>query len=408
MDIQGKLVQFMTWAKSTSHEYGRVQGEATMETLRRFRALAPFLLVLHLGLTIWFALYQAPNGRPEMQIWSRDLMWIQAFAAVMIVLFGIFAHRLLQRSERATPMAVVAQIVMSSSYVLLGLVLTSVDLRAGAGAGTASFMLISVLIGVISLMRPEILVPLYAGSYVVFLWMMSQSGVNSADVPGIMILGLAAPLLAILASTMIWHQYARNVILRRQLSRTNSILMERHKEMEYQAEHDALTGLYNRGEFMRIAERELEKASKMAAHTCVIMLDVDHFKKINDNYGHPTGDEVLQRLSTILKSNVRTNDVVARMGGEEFIILLSNTPPQGAVALAEKLRKALYSNPLMIDDMAIPLSASFGVSGYAEKQQGSIEALYAAADKALYVAKHGGRNRVEYAPPQFPNEATSV
>ena len=369
--------------------------------LRRFRILAPFLLVLHLGLAVWFALYQAPVNRPEMHTWSRDLMGMQIFAAVMIVLFGGFAYQFLHRNERATLVAVVAQVVMSASYVLLGLLLTSVDLRAGAGAGTASFMLISVLIGVISLMRPEILVPFYAASYAVFLWMMSKSGVNSADVPGIMILGLAAPLLAILASTMIWHQYAKNVILRRQLSRTNNILMERHKEMEYQAEHDALTGLYNRREFMRLAEKELEKASRMAAHTCVIMLDVDHFKKINDNYGHPTGDEVLQRLSTILKSNVRTNDVVARMGGEEFIILLSNTPPQGAVALAEKLRKALYSNPLIIEDLAIPLSASFGVSGYSEKQQGTIEALYAAADKALYIAKQGGRNRVEYAPPQI-------
>lgn len=405
MDIQGKLVQFWAWLKSTSHEYARVQGEATMETLRRFRTLAPFVLVLHLGLAVWFALYQAPANRPEMHAWSHDLMVMQMIAAAMITLFGGYAHRFLVLNERATPMAVVAQVVMSASYVLLGLLLTSVDLRAGAGAGTASFMLISVLIGVISLMRPEILVPFYAGSYAVFLWMMSQSGVNSADVPGIMILGLAAPLLAILASTMIWHQYAKNVILRRQLSRTNNILMERHKEMEYQAEHDALTGLYNRREFMRIAEKELEKATKMASHTCVIMLDVDHFKKINDNYGHPTGDEVLQRLSTILKSNVRTNDVVARMGGEEFIILLSNTPPQGAVALAEKLRKALYSNPLIIDDLAIPLSASFGVSGYAEKQQGTIEALYAAADKALYVAKQGGRNRVEYAPPQLSEKA---
>jgi diguanylate cyclase len=399
VDIKSKIVQFMTWAQSTSHEYSRVQGEATMETLRRFRALAPFLFVLHAGLAFWFITYSPPLHRPEMQAWSNALMVIQAGSAVMILMFAFIAHGLLQRSARASYTAIAVQIFMSASYVVLGLLLTSVDLRAGAGAGTASFMLISVLIGVVSLMRPGIMVPLFAGSYIVFLSMMSSSGVNSADVPGIMILGLSAPLLAILASSMIWHQYAKNVILRRQLSRTNGILMERHKEMEYQAEHDALTGLFNRREFMRIAEMELEKASKMASHTCVIMLDVDYFKKINDNYGHPTGDEVLQKLSGILKTNVRTNDIVARMGGEEFIILLANTPPQGAVALAEKLRKALYSSPLMIDDLAIPLTASFGVSGYAEKQQGSIEALYAAADKALYIAKHGGRNRVEYAPP---------
>ncbi len=401
MEIKSKLVQFITWAKSTTHEYSRVQGEATMETLRRFRAAAAFLVALHLGLAIWFNRYVAPENRPEMVLWSESLAKVQIGSALMVLLFAAVSHRFLKRSNRASYAAIAMQVLMCAGYISVGLILTVIDMKAGAGAGTASFMLISILIGVVSLMRPGISVPLYGFSYIAFLLMMANAGFDSSNLPGLMILGLAVPLLAVFASTMIWHQYAKNVVLRRQLSRTNGILMERHKEMEYQAEHDALTGLYNRREFMRLAEMELERAIKMASHTCVIMVDVDYFKKINDNYGHPTGDEVLLQLSAILKSGVRTNDVVARMGGEEFIILLSNTPPQGAVALAEKLRKALYSAPMMIGDVAIPLTASFGVSGYAEKQQGSIELLYAAADKALYTAKNSGRNRVEYAPPNM-------
>ena len=399
MDIKSKLVHTITWAKSTAHEYSRVQGEATMETLRRFRSAAVFLLVLHVGLAIWFSTYVAAPDRPQMKLWADSLSQAQILSALMVAVFAVLSHLLLRSSTRASYKAIVLQIVMCSAYIFVGLSLTLIDLKAGAGAGTATFMMISILIGVVSLMRPGISIPMYAVSYLVFLQMMAGSGFNSNNLPGLMIFGLAAPLLAALASIIIWHQYAKNVVLRRQLSRTNGILMERHKEMEYQAEHDALTGLYNRREFMRLAEMELERAMKMASHTCVIMVDVDHFKSINDNYGHPTGDEVLLKLSGILKSGVRTNDVVARMGGEEFIILLSNTPPQGAVALAEKLRKALYSNPMMIDDIAIPMTASFGVSGYAEKQQGSIELLYAAADKALYNAKNSGRNRVEYSAP---------
>lgn len=399
MDIKSKLVQAINWAKSTTHEYSRVQGEATMETLQRFRSAAAFLFVLHAGLAIWFESYVAPLERPEMAVWSQALVKVQVGSAIMVLLFAWIAHGFLKRSKRASHLAIAAQVMMCASYIGVGLLLTVIDMKAGAGAGTASFMLISILIGVVSLMRPGISVPMYAISYIVFLQMMSYAGFNSSNLPGLLILGLAVPLLSVFASSMIWHQYAKNVVLRRQLSRTNGILKERHKEMEYQAEHDALTGLYNRREFMRLAEMELERAIKMASHTCVIMVDVDHFKKINDNYGHPTGDEVLLKLSAILKAGVRTNDVVARMGGEEFIILLSNTPPQGAVALAEKLRKALYSNNMMVDDIAIPLTASFGVSGYADKQQGSIEALYAAADKALYTAKNAGRNRVEYADP---------
>ena len=399
MEINSKLAQAIDWAKSSAQEYGRVQGEATMETLRRFRLITIFLVALHVSLAIWFSMYVAPADRPEMKAWSESLVYVQSFAALMVLVFAAAAHFLLKRSARASYRAIALQVLMSASYIAIGLWLTVIDLKAGAGAGTASFMLISILIGVVSLMRPGISIPLYALSYFLFLQLMSSSGFNNSNLPGLMIFGLAAPLLAAFASIMIWHQYAKNVVLRRQLSRTNGILLERHKEMEYQAEHDALTGLYNRREFMRLAEMELERAMKMASHTCVIMVDVDHFKKINDNYGHPTGDEVLLKLSTILKAGVRTNDVVARMGGEEFIILLSNTPPQGAVALAEKLRKILHTNPMQVDDLAIPMTASFGVSGYAEKQQGSIEALYAAADKALYTAKNAGRNRVEYAAP---------
>jgi diguanylate cyclase (GGDEF)-like protein len=399
VEINSKLAEASAWAKSTAREYGRVQGEATMETLRRFRWIALFVVALHVALAIWFSMYAAPADRPEMKAWSQSLVYAQVTAALMVIVLATAAHFLLQRNTRATYTAIALQVLMSASYMVIGLWLTVIDLKAGAGSGTASFMLISILIGVVSLMRPGISIPLFALSYLVFLQLMSGAGINSTHVPGLMIVGFAAPLLAAFASIMIWHQYAKNVVLRRQLSRTNGILLERHKEMEYQAEHDALTGLYNRREFMRLAEMELERAIKMASHTCVIMVDVDFFKKINDNYGHPTGDEVLLKLSGILKAGVRTNDVVARMGGEEFIILLSNTPPQGAVALAEKLRKILDSNPMKVDDLSIPMTASFGVSGYAEKQQGPIEALYAAADKALYTAKNSGRNRVEYSAP---------
>ena len=141
------------------------------------------------------------------------------------------------------------------------------------------------------------------------------------------------------------------------------------------------------------------RASRIPGNTCLLMVDLDQFKRINDQYGHPVGDEVLQQVAAILTGGVRATDVVARIGGEEFIVLMPNTPLAGAVALAEKMRSALRSRPLEIQERLIPVTASMGVTGVAPHQMASIDALYAAADQALYAAKRMGRDRVERADP---------
>jgi diguanylate cyclase (GGDEF)-like protein len=169
------------------------------------------------------------------------------------------------------------------------------------------------------------------------------------------------------------------------------------------ATRDALTGLYNRREFMRLAELELARGARVAADTGVLMVDLDFFKKINDQYGHPAGDEVLKQVSALLKTGVRATDVVARMGGEEFIVLLPDTDRAGALAVAEKLRSAICQLPLQVLGEVIPVTASIGVSGVKQVQRASIDGLYAAADQALYVAKQSGRDRVEFLAFDAPN-----
>ncbi|MDE2089234.1 MAG: GGDEF domain-containing protein [Gammaproteobacteria bacterium] len=124
------------------------------------------------------------------------------------------------------------------------------------------------------------------------------------------------------------------------------------------------------------------------------MLDVDHFKAINDTYGHPTGDQVLQAVSALLTKEVRPEDVAVRYGGEEFVVLLPETPHDGALVAAERIRNTLATSPIaVVEGRQVTVTASIGVASF-PKLGDTQDTLIAAADRALYAAKQAGRNRV--------------
>lgn len=155
---------------------------------------------------------------------------------------------------------------------------------------------------------------------------------------------------------------------------------------------DELTGIYNRRYFIRRLEDELDRAKKYGSQISLVLCDIDHFKKINDTYGHPTGDSVLIWISNIFKNKLRHSDVIARFGGEEFAILLLDTDKDKAFEIAEGLRATICQS-IVPAAPAATISVSFGVSMFDEESQ-TVEILLEKADQALYRAKTEGRNRV--------------
>ncbi|WP_448588477.1 GGDEF domain-containing protein [Thermocrinis sp.] len=168
----------------------------------------------------------------------------------------------------------------------------------------------------------------------------------------------------------------------------------KNKELQELAYNDPLTGLPNRRFFFEHANLIFEEAKRYEKKLSLLVMDIDHFKKINDTYGHDVGDLVLKTFAGLLKGLTRKFDICARMGGEEFAVLLPNTGLDGARTLAERIRNKLASTPIEHGEAIILVTTSIGVSEF-RKGMESIDELIKEADMALYKAKEGGRNRVE-------------
>ncbi|MGH8707203.1 MAG: GGDEF domain-containing protein [Burkholderiales bacterium] len=180
------------------------------------------------------------------------------------------------------------------------------------------------------------------------------------------------------------------------------------------SETDELTGLYNMRGFVVIANRLFAQAQRYARAASFLMVDSDSLKQVNDTHGHEAGNRLLQHVVQAMQGQLRATDVAARYGGDEFIIMLPDTPARGALEVAERIRNAVESTPFATDAGRVACTVSIGVASYPQDGR-SIEALLARADRALYEAKDAGRNRVAQhdvatdraaqpaAAPQIPN-----
>jgi two-component system cell cycle response regulator len=179
------------------------------------------------------------------------------------------------------------------------------------------------------------------------------------------------------------------------------------EESRWMATTDALTGLLNRRAFLDSMTREVARTKRYNDSLSVILLDVDHFKQINDRRGHAAGDTVLAALGKLLNRAVRTCDVVARWGGEEFVLVLPSTRTEGAEQVAERVRE-LLEDAVINDNKGerIPVTASFGVATYTVGE--TLEQVIDRADRAMYLAKSGGRNRVICDHPPLPQPVSAA
>ncbi len=191
-----------------------------------------------------------------------------------------------------------------------------------------------------------------------------------------------------------------------QILEQNRQLLEDSRRLRDAASRDALTGALNRGGIMRAAEEILAARRRRGRSIGFILLDIDHFKQINDRFGHPAGDAVLKETVRRLSGALRARDQLGRLGGEEFLVIIAGADAKAAGRAAERLRVALAGAPFRLGGATTTVTASFGVT-MADGTGDTADAVIAAADGALYAAKKGGRNRVEFAVRGTPPAARS-
>ena len=180
------------------------------------------------------------------------------------------------------------------------------------------------------------------------------------------------------------------------LSGTHQEISERktqEQHLTYRANHDALTGLLNRTALWDFLEDEISRATRHRRDLSLFVVDIDHFKRINDQYGHKAGDLVLQQFADLLRDSVRREDRALRYGGEEFVVILPDTDSPAACGLGERIRQKIEDHQIETADQVIRFTISIGVASYPADAMGAKE-LFDAADKAMYQAKNSGRNRV--------------
>lgn len=202
------------------------------------------------------------------------------------------------------------------------------------------------------------------------------------------------------------HLTLRN--LRKELEEKNALLerekaqlqleIDRRKQVEEKLKHiastDPLTNVYNRRYFFELAKRELALSKRYRQPLAIVLLDIDHFKSVNDTYGHKIGDDALIALSALCKRGIRETDLFARYGGEEFIFLFPQTTVHQAKKVAERLRKFVSDNPFKFGGHEISITLSVGVAGIEDDPEITLDKLFNEADQALYHAKQAGRNQV--------------
>jgi diguanylate cyclase (GGDEF)-like protein len=159
---------------------------------------------------------------------------------------------------------------------------------------------------------------------------------------------------------------------------------------------ESLTGIFSRGWYLNLTEQEIRRCRRYGTPMFIVMIDVDHFKAINDNHGHQVGDQVLQKVGALLQQQVRKADVVGRIGGEEFAITMVAASSTQAAATAERLRKMIARCRVAVEKDSVCFTISAGIAQL-NAEEDSLEAIMRRADQALYVAKNEGRNRVRIA-----------
>lgn len=371
-------------------EHAQVANEDVAVNLRRIRVLCPLIAALNLIGFLVVAVQLFDDAPAAVARWKWALLWAQMAMAMVMGLFGYLTY-VLRDAHRAETTRWLIWLCM---LLGLGISVFMVAVDQWVSPNVTPYILACTLGGLAVYLRPTVSAAIYAVVYAAYFVAIGITQNNPELLLSNRLNGFGATVMGWALSVLLWRNFVTIALQQGQLVKVNADLQSKQRDLERLTRLDGLTGLYNRNTFVELTRLELDRAQRQGSATSILLLDLDHFKRVNDTWGHPAGDAVLKNVAALVTSTIRSTDLAGRLGGEEFIILLPGTSTSAARMLAEKVRARLEANPTQFDKTEIRCTVSIGLASTTAAEKRLFDTLYNDADKALYLAKQRGRNRV--------------
>ncbi len=383
---------FFPWPQN----FGKHSVEEDVRTTNALRVfwLALAIVPVHLAIVAAFA-FSAPGPSEADYIWRQGVILTHAIMAVLALALLATAYYILKQKRYNGRAAIVLAEVATLSYLMFGVALATIDQLVTPEM--TPYLVACTAMAVILLIHPAVASINYALALLCFIALIPLTQHSPELLLSVRVNGIAASAIGLGLSVVLWQSKTREFVQQQQLALQTLEMEAINERLAYVASHDMLTGLFNRTIIMELADVEVARIRRTGHTASMILLDLDHFKHINDTYGHPVGDMVLKEVARIIRSLLRESDLAVRMGGEEFMVLLPATPLDDGVRAAERLRSSIAEYDFTGFDKPISITTSCGVAPLSGDGEDPVKVSYSEADRALYRAKSSGRNRVEVA-----------
>ena len=357
--------------------------------ITNWKRIHPFLIlgmVMEIGLMVFVDMPLIQH--PERDVWGTSLLYLIFHTLLFLILFiGFFlSQRFLKRIDQADfqPKNTLS-VVLTTLFLVCLTVISCLDQQKG---DQLTVYIVSMLsIAVLVLYKPPTQYIVFSIPYLVFVVGMFMFQPDRAILMLNLVNGAIFFVITIAVAKLSYDNFYGQV-------GKNILLEAANQKLEFVSLHDPLTGLANRRNFEIQIEHEMQLLKRYQHHSVLVLVDLDRFKRVNDQFGHLAGDRVLQEIAEILCENIRDADLASRWGGEEFLILLSHTTLDGAYLLVERIKNVIEQHTFSVGDDGIHITASFGIAPLFIDEQNTYLSSYHLADQAMYTAKTNGRNQI--------------
>jgi diguanylate cyclase (GGDEF)-like protein len=373
-----KLDQFFSDEESVNQS---VEGVILDENIKRISRLLFLGIIINAVAILAIVCFFHPSSALEIK-WSFETVMVHGASMIII---GIISLVFLIKKEKTSFTKRLIQNLFVFYVVVFGFAIIFVDLQRAPNI--VPYICLCLVLGVFVSKRPIDVICQY---FIVFTLFYYLIGTNVNDLMALMfnrLNGLAFTIISIFLSVALWKKERNSVLQKRKIE-------EQQKKLQLSAYLDELTGLFNRKKWIELLDEEIEKIKRYNHQSSIMILDVDNFNSLKDQYGKAVGDVILREIAELLSCNLRKCDKIGRWGGEKFIVLLTETPVSNGIKVGEKLRNRIESACIQVDSYQIKVTLSVGVSILDCEHDFSTS--YQNADHALDLAKLNGRNRVEY------------